>query len=483
MLDPDFPNIAYYKNGNPYTADGQIIIMITRGPVGDGNGLGNSNVDGSSGGKTGGGTGGSKLDLSYATYRGVITQMLKQIEQTNALLKTKNDDFIASYNRERAKNNEMALQYKNIVQIKHIDPAKGAHEHNMLMQQQEAQRVALRGAILKTEREAEAAKKAKEEAERKVKEAKRLLKLEEEKRDKWLASLSPEVRVVAVATRSLELAKSELAKVDADIQSKRADVTRSSAEVKEAQTKADSKPRGFSGWRNLQNKLDERLQTKKNEYAVYEKALNTATTNRIDKAKKVTETEKSLKKAEVDLANAQIKKATDATVTFYESVTAKYGKKYSLLAQDLANKSKGKKISNINEALAAFEKYRNVLDKKFSKADRDAISKALEAIKYDEWAKHLDQFSKYLKLTGYISLSYDVVSDFITACKTNNWRPLFLTLEKTAADIGIGIVVAFAFSMIAGTALSILGIAIITGILCSLIDKNDLQKLNEALGI
>lgn len=73
----------------------------------------------------------------------------------------------------------------------------------MLMQQQEAQRVALRGAILKTEREAEAAKKAKEEAERKVKEAKRLLKLEEEKRDKWLASLSPEVRVVAVATRSL----------------------------------------------------------------------------------------------------------------------------------------------------------------------------------------------------------------------------------------------------------------------------------------
>ncbi len=41
--------------------------------------------------------------------------------------------------------------------------------------------------------------------------------------------------------------------------------------------------------------------------------------------------------------------------------------------RNLLIKSKGKKIGNVNEALAAFEKYKDVLNKKFSKADRDAI--------------------------------------------------------------------------------------------------------------
>ena len=73
----------------------------------------------------------------------------------------------------------------------------------------------------------------------------------------------------------------------------------------------------------------------------------------------------------------------------------------------------------------------------------------------------------------------------LTANKIDNWKPLFLTLEKQAADVGVGVafVVAFIFSIIAGTTLGIFGIAIITGILCSLIDKNALQKLNESLGI
>ncbi len=73
--------------------------------------------------------------------------------------------------------------------------------------------------------------------------------------------------------------------------------------------------------------------------------------------------------------------------------------KYSKMAQELADKSKSKKIGNVNEALAAFEKYKDVLDKKFSKADRDAIFNALASVKYEDWAKHLDQFAKYLKIT------------------------------------------------------------------------------------
>ncbi|MCZ4141450.1 colicin, partial [Escherichia coli] len=115
-----------------------------------------------------------------------------------------------------------------------------------------------------------------------------------------------------------------------------------------------------------------------------------------------------MKTAQTNLLNSQIKDAVDATVSFYQTLSEKYGEKYSKMAQELADKSKGKKISNVNEALAAFEKYKDVLNKKFSKADRDAIFNALESVKYEDWAKHLDQFAKYLKITGHVSFGYDV---------------------------------------------------------------------------
>ncbi|EEC8668646.1 colicin-10, partial [Escherichia coli] len=53
-------------------------------------------------------------------------------------------------------------------------------------------------------------------------------------------------------------------------------------------------------------------------------------------------------------------------VGFYQYITEQYGEKYSRIAQDLAEKAKGSKFSSVDEALAAFEKYKNVLDKKIS---------------------------------------------------------------------------------------------------------------------
>ncbi|OJS74470.1 colicin, partial [Escherichia coli] len=148
-----------------------------------------------------------------------------------------------------------------------------------------------------------------------------------------------------------------------------------------------------------------------------------------------------------------------------------------------ADKSKGKKISNVNEALAAFEKYKDVLNKKFSKADRDAIFNALESVKYEDWAKHLDQFAKYLKITGHVSFGYDVVSDILKIKDTGDWKPLFLTLEKKTVDAGVSYIVVLLFSVLAGTTLGIWGIAIVTGILCAFIDKNKLNTINDVLGI
>lgn len=197
----------------------------------------------------------------------------------------------------------------------------------------------------------------------------------------------------------------------------------------------------------------------------------------------INEAEDQLKIAKNNLINSQIKDAADSVIGFYQTLTEKYGQKYSLLAQDIAEKSKGKKIGNVNEALAAFEKYQDVLNKKFSKADRDAIFNALESVKYDDWAKHLDKFAKYLKITGRVSFGYDLVSDVLKVRDTGDWKPLFLTLEKKAVDTGLSYLVVLMFSLIAGTTLGIWGVAIVTGILCSFIDKSMLNDLNEALGI
>ncbi|EMK7270243.1 colicin [Escherichia coli] len=170
-------------------------------------------------------------------------------------------------------------------------------------------------------------------------------------------------------------------------------------------------------------------------------------------------------------------------VGFYQYITEQYGEKYSRIAQDLAEKAKGSKFNSVDEALAAFEKYKNVLDKKFSKVDRDDIFNALESITYDEWAKHLEKISRALKVTGYLSFGHDVWDGILKGLKTGDWKPLFVTLEKSAVDFGVAKIVALMFSFIVGAPLGFWGIAIITGIVSSYIGDDELNKLNELLGI
>lgn len=490
MVNSYTGSIAYYKDGMPFTADGQVVIVITMKDLQEGKSLGGDDstviggdiAGGIAGGIAGVVVGGARLDLRYAEYRAVMDNSIKLIQKLSAEQKARTEEFLLSMNREREKNNVLTQQNKNRVQINNINITQLAHDNNRRMEEEAHRIVQMRGVQIAQEK-AVAAKKAREEAECKLKENERQLKLKKEEQEKYLASLSPEVRTVEIARKNIELANSELARVDADIQSKRAVVARLSGELLEFPKIADHMKRHSPKFFNTQGKLDRMLKRIKDEYTAAEESLNVATNCRTDKVKKVTGAVRNLKLAEDNLANSQIKNAVDSTIRFYEALTKEYGEKYSLLAQELANKTKGKKIGNVNEALEAFEKYKDILNKKFNKTDRYTISKALESIKYDEWAKHLDQFSKYLKITGHVSFLYNIVFDLLTAIRTDNWKPLFLTLEKQAVDVGIGFVVVFTFSIIAGTTLGIFGVAIMTGILCSLVDKNDLQQLNEFLGI
>ncbi|ENR8307897.1 pore-forming bacteriocin colicin K [Escherichia coli] len=296
-------------------------------------------------------------------------------------------------------------------------------------------------------------------------------------------TLNEEKQAVAEAEKRLAEAKAELAKAESDVQSKQATVSRVAGELENAQKSVDVKVTGFPGWRDVQKKLQRQLEAKQAEYSAVENELKNAVSFRDGKAAEVKEAEQKLKEAQDALEKSQIKDAVDTMVGFYQYITEQYGEKYAKIAQDLAEKSKGKKIQSVDEALAAFEKYKNVLDKKFSKVDRDAIFNALESVNYDELSKNLTKISKSLKITSRVSFLYDVGSDFKNAIETGNWRPLFVTLEKSAVDVGVAKIVALMFSFIVGVPLGFWGIAIVTGIVSSYIGDDELSKLNELLGI
>lgn len=296
-------------------------------------------------------------------------------------------------------------------------------------------------------------------------------------------TLNEEKQAVAEAEKRLAEAKAELAKAESDVQSKQATVSRVAGELENAQKSVDVKVTGFPGWRDVQKKLQRQLEAKQAEYSAVENELKNAVSFRDGKAAEVKEAEQKLKEAQDALEKSQIKDAVDTMVGFYQYITEQYGEKYAKIAQDLAEKSKGKKIQGVDEALAAFEKYKNVLDKKFSKVDRDAIFNALESVNYDELSKNLTKISKSLKITSRVSFLYDVGSDFKNAIETGNWRPLFVTLEKSAVDVGVAKIVALMFSFIVGVPLGFWGIAIVTGIVSSYIGDDELSKLNELLGV
>lgn len=296
-------------------------------------------------------------------------------------------------------------------------------------------------------------------------------------------TLNEEKQAVAEAEKRLAEAKAELAKAESDVQSKQSTVSRVAGELENAQKSVDVKVTGFPGWRDVQKKLQRQLEAKQAEYSAVENELKNAVSFRDGKAAEVKEAEQKLKEAQDALEKSQIKDAVDTMVGFYQYITEQYGEKYAKIAQDLAEKSKGKKIQGVDEALAAFEKYKNVLDKKFSKVDRDAIFNALESVNYDELSKNLTKISKSLKITSRVSFLYDVGTDFKNAIETGNWRPLFVTLEKSAVDVGVAKIVALMFSFIVGVPLGFWGIAIVTGIVSSYIGDDELNKLNELLGI
>lgn len=522
----DSVTVSYYKDGLPYNAKGEVIITITGKPPEGTGGGGGSVSTGNYGGAT------SQIGHSLAKWS------TKNLQKTKAAQAKRELEFRQIV--EKAKTSLAAMTNKlnaitaQAVAAAHSGPSAVdlAHNNNAAMEA-EAKRLALAKAEAKAREDARKAEEAlkiaqqkHEEEAKQLAETERKLKLAEEE-EKRIAALSQEAKDVEYAKKNLEDSKSKLASEDQNISSLRKkndsykaslnnenkQITSKRAELEKLQSELlqavetskklqhlandPNQSRLFFNARsnivrisNLKGKKEseissseKRINQLNNELKNTQKSLDQALARRNQNLKEISSNELKLKVANEKLSQALIKDAIDTTVGFFKDITEKYGKKYSDLAKNLAEKAKGKKIGNVNEAFAAYEKYKNVLDKKFGAKDREAIINALKSADYADLAKHLNQFAKYLKITGRVSAGYDIYSDIQNALKTGQWKPLFLTLEKISFDAGVAYIVAIMFSIIATTSIGIFGVAIVTGIICAFVDKNDLELLNNSLGL
>lgn len=211
------------------------------------------------------------------------------------------------------------------------------------------------------------------------------------------------------------------------------------------------------------------------------KNLNAARENlqRLEKAEADRKAEEARKKEE-----EAMKDAIKTTADFYKELTEKFGEQSAKVAKELADAAKGKTLKNAEEALKAFEKYKDVLNKKFSVADREAVAKALESVRREHIAQNLAKFSKAFNYTGKAIEAYDVfVVELPKAIRTQNFRPLFVKIETLGAGMAATALTAFAYSVILGTPLGIFGFAIIMTLVSVLVDEKLVEKVNKAAGI
>lgn len=218
-------------------------------------------------------------------------------------------------------------------------------------------------------------------------------------------------------------------------------------------------------------------------------ATSTQAGNRIYKAKQATLAAKK-ELAIIDYTiqgrtqqNTSVEDAIKTTAGFMSDITARFGKQAAELAQEFADNAKGKTLRNVDEALAAFNNYKNSLGAKFSVADRNAIANALSSIQYSSYATQLAKFSKGLGYYGTATDIYETLKEVAKAFQTDNWRPALVKIEALTAGKVATVVVAFTFSALATSPVGILAVALMLALTSSLIDDALINRINAKLGL
>lgn len=175
--------------------------------------------------------------------------------------------------------------------------------------------------------------------------------------------------------------------------------------------------------------------------------------------------------------------AVKFTADFFKELTEKYSQNASELAQNFATQAKGKTLRDVDQALAAFDKYKGSLGNKFSSQDRAAIVAALNSKTFDDMANSLIKYSRAFGFVGsFIDLTGTVL-ELKKAIETDNWRPFFVKIESLIAGKAASGVTAFAFTVMTGLPMGIIGFALIMAVVGAYVDDSLIDSINIKLGI
>ncbi|WP_414864754.1 colicin-like pore-forming protein [Pseudomonas sp. IT-P12] len=167
------------------------------------------------------------------------------------------------------------------------------------------------------------------------------------------------------------------------------------------------------------------------------------------------------------------------TVDFYKEVTEKFGERASVMAKELSASATGKKIRSAEEAIKAFDRYKSILDQKYSAKDRAAIARSLDSIDKEVMAKSLAMFGKVFGALGVGMDAASLVDEARKSTESGNWKPFFVKAESIVAGRALGALLVLMFGMTLATPLSILGFALVMAVTSSLVDDALMGKVNE----
>ncbi|WP_256666255.1 colicin-like pore-forming protein [Pseudomonas sp. KBS0710] len=187
------------------------------------------------------------------------------------------------------------------------------------------------------------------------------------------------------------------------------------------------------------------------------------------------------RKNQVDTEAVDIQLAIKFTADFYKEVGEKYGAHFAELAQQLASEAQGKTISNVDEAMRAFNQYKDSLNAKFNASDRLAIKNALDAVDAQQLANHITTLSKGFGYVGKAIDAVDLLTEVKNGFQTGEWNNTLLKIETLFAGAAATGLLAFAFGVAATTPIGILAFAMIMALTSAYISEARVKAFNDAL--
>lgn len=171
--------------------------------------------------------------------------------------------------------------------------------------------------------------------------------------------------------------------------------------------------------------------------------------------------------------------AVKFTLEFYATIGERFGERASTLAKGLAQSAKGKTIRNAEQAINAFDAYKDALDKKFSAQDRQAISNALGSLDQQTLASSLSKFGKSLGFVGHMIDAVELATEATKSAESGNWAPFYIKAETLILGQAAGVILGLAFGLTMATPIGILGFGLLLAATGVLIDETLVSELNS----